>query len=121
MPEPSEKFLRQAAEARTRIREVEPSQVNRLAADGAVLLDVRGQVEYEAGHIDGAINCRYDRLEGGIEEKIPDKATPIVTYCGGGKRGGIAADTLQRLGYANVSSIAGGYTEYCRAQGSTTD
>lgn len=121
MPEHSEEFLRRAAEARSRIHEVAPDEAKRLAADGAVLLDVRGRDEYEAGHIDGAINCRYDRLEDGIEDRIPDKAAPIVAYCGGGKRGAIAADTLQRIGYTNVSSIAGGFSAYCESQDLTED
>jgi rhodanese-related sulfurtransferase len=114
-PQHTDEFLRAAAEARSRISEVEPAEVTRLVADGAVLIDVRERDEYETGHIDGALLCSRDQLEDAISTLVPDKHTPIICYCGGGNRGALAADTLQQLGYDQVHSVAGGLRQYRKA------
>jgi rhodanese-related sulfurtransferase len=44
-----------------------------------------------------------------IEETVPNVSTPIICYCGGGSRSALAADNLQKMGYTNVASMAGGF------------
>jgi rhodanese-related sulfurtransferase len=56
-------------------------------------------------------------LERDIEQAVPDPATPIVLYCGGGFRSALAADSLQRMGYTNVISMDGGWTGWVHAGG----
>jgi phage shock protein E len=112
MAKHSEEFLRKAAEARQRITEIEPEAVDQQVQQGAVLIDVRDEEEFNAGHIDGATHVPRSTLEDRIAEVVPDKQTPIVAYCGGGNRGALAADTLQDLGYQDVMSIAGGMANY---------
>lgn len=102
----SEDFLKLAAAARARIREIQPAQVREKPE--ALLLDVREREEFEQGHIEGATHLSRGVLEMRIHEVAPEKDTPIVVYCAGGNRGALAADTLQQLGYTDVMSICGG-------------
>jgi len=61
-----------------------------------------------AGRIPGAIQPGQRTIERDIEAKIPDPATPLVLYCGGGFRSALAADNLQKMGYTDVISMDGG-------------
>jgi len=108
----SPEFLAMAETARKRIREASPGEVKQLAAKGAVVIDVRDAHEFEAGHIDGAVNVSRGTLEMRIAEVVPDKDAPIVCYCMGGNRGALATDTLQQMGYKNAVSICGGMTAF---------
>ena len=88
----------------------QPEHIGTLAAKelvegGAVLLDVRSAEEYEAGHVDGAVNVLYTQVLYNAEELIPDKATPIVVYCSAGKRSAQAQMALLALGYESVSNL----------------
>jgi len=107
-----EEFLRKAAEARRRVTEIEREAVEQQVRQGAVLIDVRDEEEFNAGHIGGATHVPRDALGERIAEVVPDKQTPIVAYCGGGNRGALGADILQDLGYEDVMSIAGGMANY---------
>jgi len=107
-----EDILRLANDARTRIREISPIDARERVESGAVLIDVREEKEFRAGSIPGAILVSRDVLETRITEVVPDKSTPIVAYCTIGHRSAIAADTLQQLGYVNVTSIEGGLNAY---------
>jgi len=103
---------------KARIREVTVDEVKAMAGDRAnppLLIDVRETDEYEQGYIPGAIHIPRGYLEMRIEEKAPDRATPIVLYCAGGVRSAFAAETLQQLGYTNVSSMAGGFGRWKEA------
>jgi rhodanese-related sulfurtransferase len=108
----SDEFLRLADDARQRITEVTPAQARERIAQGAVLLDVRDKEEFESGHIEGAMNISRGTLEMRIAQAVPDKQAPIVCHCGGGNRGALAADTLKKMGYTEVVSIAGGLKAY---------
>jgi rhodanese-related sulfurtransferase len=108
----SEEFLRLAEAARQRIQELDPAQVDARRETGAVVIDVRDREEYEQGHMEGAMNVSRGTLEMRIGEVVADKDAPIVCYCAGGNRGALAADTLQRMGYTNAVSIAGGLKAY---------
>jgi rhodanese-related sulfurtransferase len=105
-------FLALVAEARARIQEATPAEAAALIEAGAVVLDVREKDEFAAQHIEGAVNVSRGVLEMRVPDVIPDKSAPVVCYCGGGNRGALAADTLQKMGYRNVVSIAGGLTGY---------
>lgn len=109
-------FLKRAAEARARITETPPRQVDVQRAAGALVIDVRDPEEHAQGHVPGALNLPLDGLAQRIAEVLPDKNAPVITYCNGGNRGGIGADTLQNLGYTNVFSIAGGFKAYLAAR-----
>ncbi len=112
MAKHSSAFLQLADDARQRVTEVSPAQARQRITEGALLLDVRDKEEFEAGHIPGAVNVSRGTLEMRIDEVAPDKQTPIVCLCGGGNRGALAADTLQRMGYTHVVNIQGGLNSY---------
>lgn len=104
-------FLKVVSEARPRIREVTVEQARaRLAAQPkVVLLDVREDDEWRAGHACEAAHLGRGILERDIEQRFPDPDTEIIMYCGGGYRSALACDIAQRMGYRNVTSLAGGY------------
>ncbi len=105
----SEEFLALANDARARVRECDVAEAQERVANGAVLIDVREDREFENGHARGARHLGRGIIERDIVEEIPDKQTEIVLYCGGGYRSALAADNLQKMGYTNVWSLAGGW------------
>jgi adenylyltransferase/sulfurtransferase len=102
---------------RHRVREVTVDDVRhrRVAAQQPLLVDVREPDEFEQGYLPGAIHIPRGFLEQRIEDKAPDRDTPVVLYCAGGVRSVFAADTLQQMGYTNVSSMAGGFGRWKEA------
>ena len=110
-------FLRVVTEAKARVTEcvVADVQDRRTAGDSFVLVDVREESEYAAGHLPGAIHIGKGVIERDIEVKVPDAATPLVLYCGGGFRSVLAADMIQKMGYTNVISMDGGWTGWTKA------
>ncbi|MBV8258443.1 MAG: molybdopterin-synthase adenylyltransferase MoeB, partial [Actinobacteria bacterium] len=98
------------------IEEVDAAQARALAESPAppLLLDVREQDEWDEGHIPGAVHIPRGNLESRIEAVAPDKARPVVVYCAGGNRSVFATKSLEELGYENVVSLAGGYTDWKR-------
>lgn len=107
----SEGFLKIVDDAKTRIKEVTVGETRqRLAANReAKLVDVREDNEWNAAHATGAIHLGKGIIERDIEATVPDKATELILYCGGGYRSALAADVLQNMGYTNVYSMAGGW------------
>jgi molybdopterin/thiamine biosynthesis adenylyltransferase/rhodanese-related sulfurtransferase len=105
-------------EAREQVREVSALEAEsaRAADPQTVLLDVREELEWEAGHAVGALHVSKSYLEQDIEGAIPDRDRPIVIYCAGGIRSLFAGQILQELGYTNVASMAGGFQSW-KAQG----
>ena len=101
-------------EAKSRIREIGADQLGVLqkATPSPVLVDVREDNEWDKGRIPGAIHVGRGVLEVNIESRVPEKSTPIVVYCQGGGRSAVAADVLAKMGYTNVSSLAGGLAAY---------
>jgi phage shock protein E len=71
------------------------------------LIDVRSPGEYEAGHIDGALNVPLDRLTRDIARIVPDPSTPMMLYCQSGMRSGMGCQALHQLGYTRVSNGGG--------------
>lgn len=107
----SEGFLKLVNDAKSRIREVDVAQTQaRLAADPNVkLIDVREDDEWRAGHAAGAEHLGKGIIERDIEQAVPDKSTEMILYCGGGYRSALVADVLQKMGYINAFSMAGGW------------
>jgi len=107
----TEGFLKVVNDAKSRIREISVDETKqRLGADDKVrLIDVREDNEWEAAHAAGAEHLGKGIIERDIETMIPDKATELILYCGGGYRSALAADVLQTMGYTNVYSMAGGW------------
>lgn len=104
-------FLKLVADAKSRVREVTPDEARaRLAANPkAVLLDVREDHEWQAGHAAEATHLGKGVLERDLEQLVPDPAAEIIMYCGGGFRSALTCDAAQKMGYTNVHSLAGGY------------
>ena len=75
--------------------------------EGYIILDVREQDEYDAGHISGAILIPYTQIEAKANEMLPDKDQLILVYCRSGRRSKIAAEALAELGYTNIKEFGG--------------
>jgi len=107
-------FLKIVNDAKTRIREVSCDEVKRMLdrGDGFELIDTREESEFARGHLPNARHLSKGIIERDIERAIPDPATPIVLYCGGGFRSALAADNLQKMGYTDVVSMDGGWREW---------
>ena len=83
-------------------------------ADAPLFLDVRELDEWDEGHIPGAIHVPRGNLESRVEGLVADRSRTIVVYCAVGARSAFAAKTLKELGYEDVASLAGGYTDWKR-------
>ena len=110
-------FLKLVNDAKSRIREVTVEETKeRLTANpNAKLIDVREDTEWEESHAAGAEHLSKGIIERDIEAQVPDKTTELILYCGGGYRSALAADVLQRMGYTNVYSMAGGWKAWKEA------
>ena len=107
----SPEFLKLVNDAKSRIRETDINGYKKMLATGErpLLVDTREESEWAAGHAAGAVHLSKGIIERDIEAKVPDKKTQMVLYCGGGFRSALAADALQKMGYANVISLDGGW------------
>ncbi len=83
-------------------------------ADTPLFLDVRELDEWDEGHIPGAVHVPRGNLESRVESLVPDRSRTIIAYCAVGARSAFAAKTLTELGYEDVASLAGGYTDWKR-------
>jgi len=102
-------FLALVNDAKTRIKQMNIDEYQKMPRDGHVLIDTREDREWNAGHAAGAIHLSKGVIERDIEKEIPDKSTVMVLYCGGGFRSALAADALQKMGYTNAISLDGGW------------
>ena len=100
-------------QVRARVRELEPGELvaeqRGPAGEGPVVIDVREPDELGSGRLPGALHIPRGFLEMKIEGAVPARETPVVVYCAGGVRSLFAAESLERLGYADVRSLAGGF------------
>ena len=108
-------FLKLVNDAKSRVKEVGIDQYQKMSKDGHVLIDVREDNEWAAGHAAGAIHLGKGIIERDIETKVPDKSTTMVLYCGGGFRSALAADALRQMGYDNAISLDGGWRAWTGA------
>ena len=110
-------FLKLVGDAKTRVREVSVEEARKRLASGenVHLIDVREDNEWQAGHAQGAAHLGRGIIERDIEKEVPDKKTELILYCGGGYRSALAVDSLQKMGYTNVHSMAGGWKAWKEA------
>lgn len=107
-------FARFLSSLRRTIVEIEGKEAaNILAADEALLIDVREQNEWQQGRIPGAVHIPRSIIEIQIGTLIPNLETPLILHCSGGIRSLLAAENLQRIGYTDVKSLAGGTKAWC--------
>jgi len=106
----SPRFLKIVDDARSRIQEIDVEEVKGRLDRGEkfVLVDVREESEFAKDHLLGAVHLGKGVIERDVEGRIADLNTPMVLYCGGGFRSALAADNLQKMGYASVLSMDGG-------------
>jgi rhodanese-related sulfurtransferase len=103
-------FLAIVADAKARVTECTIADVKARLERGERFhfLDVREDAEWAVDRAAGSTHLGRGVLERDVETLIPDQAAPIVLYCGGGFRSALAADSLRKMGYANVVSMDGG-------------
>jgi sulfur-carrier protein adenylyltransferase/sulfurtransferase len=104
-------------QVKSEIDEVDVTEARDLLAgeERPLVVDVRELDEWTEGRIPGAILIPRGNLESRIEQAAPDHAQPILLYCAAGNRSAFAAKSLEELGYENVVSLAGGYTDWKRS------
>jgi rhodanese-related sulfurtransferase len=110
-------FLQLVKDAKTRVKEIDINEYQRLkqAGEPHLLVDVREDSEWAAGHAAGSMHLGKGVIERDIEAKVPDKNTKLVLYCGGGFRSALAADNLQKMGYTDAISLDGGWRAYSQS------
>lgn len=110
-------FLAIVEEARAKVIELSTDEYQDMLSSGTshVLLDVREESEFAAGHAAGALHLGKGIIERDIETKQPDTGSLLVLYCGGGYRSVLAAEAIQRMGYTTVRSLAGGWRAWQEA------
>jgi rhodanese-related sulfurtransferase len=114
MMQHARRFLQIVGDARKHVKvcTVDDVKARRDKGERFLLVDVREESEWAEDHLPGAVHLGKGVLERDIEETVPDLDTPMVLYCGGGFRSVLAADSLQKMGYANVSSMDGGIRDW---------
>lgn len=117
--EHSKEFLELAENARSCVKEISVAETLEKIEQDAALIDVREDNEFAAGHAAGAVHLGRGVIERDIIGKFPDKNKELILYCGGGYRSALAADNLQKMGYQNVLSMAGGWTAWNEADAPT--
>lgn len=107
MPKGFEKLV---SDAKKKVTEISPTEAAAKSKSGeAVIVDVREKDEWNEEHISDAIHMSRGTIELDVEEKVPDTNAMIICHCGGGGRSALAAESLQKMGYKNVRSMAGGF------------
>jgi len=105
----SEKLI---SAAKQEAGEMAPKQLKEMldAEKKVIVMDVREENQRAEGEIYAPSTMAITRgnLEFEVLNKIKDKNTVIVTYCRGGSRGALAAQTLKKLGYINATNLQGG-------------
>ncbi len=115
------RFDQLVTEAKKNIIEIRPTEAaTKIESGDAVIVDVREKDEWDEEHIPDAIHLSRGTIELEIEEKVPDPNAFIICHCGGGGRSALAAESLQKMGYKNVRSMAGGFKAW-KAAGLPTE
>ena len=110
------------ADAKKKITEISPTDAasRTKSSSDAVIVDVREKDEFDESHIPDAVNMSRGMVELEVEDKFPDRNATIICHCGGGGRSALAAESLQKMGYKNVRSMAGGFKAWKAAGLPTT-
>jgi adenylyltransferase/sulfurtransferase len=114
LPMPLPEYKQLVDEAKREIKEIDPAELKRMqqSQQNFTLIDVREPDEVAQGAIDGSVALPRGQLEHKIDTITTDKERPIVCYCGGGGRSALAAQSLKKMGFKNVMSLAGGYKKW---------
>ncbi|WP_306519191.1 rhodanese-like domain-containing protein [Rheinheimera sp.] len=112
-------FLALVNDAKSRVKEISIEEFLQ-HKQPSVLIDVREDREWQAGHLPQAMHLGKGIIERDIEQVVQDKQQTMVLYCGGGFRSALAADVLHKMGYTDVLSLAGGYSAWV-GQGLTVE
>jgi molybdopterin/thiamine biosynthesis adenylyltransferase/rhodanese-related sulfurtransferase len=99
-------------EIRASVREVSPAEAEALGQQGVPLVDIRESIEWDEGHVPGAVHVPRGHLESRIEAALPERDRPVVLYCAGGTRSALAVRQLEELGYSDVVSMSGGFQQW---------
>lgn len=118
--EHTKEFLELVEDAQSRVKEISVEDTRRKMEEGAALIDVREDNEWNKAHAAGAMHLGRGIIERDIVGKFPDKNAELILYCGGGFRSALAADNLQKMGYRNVLSMAGGWSAWKEANAPTS-
>ena len=106
----SERYQKLVTDAKRNVTEIRPTDAaEKMKSSDVVVIDVREKDEWDEGHIPDAIHLSRGTIELDIEERVPDENTTVIVHCGGGGRSALAAESLQKMGYKNVRSMAGGF------------
>ena len=110
-------FLDLVNDAKKRVAEMDIDGYQKVRDAGVphILVDVREDNEWDAGHAAGAVHLGKGIIERDIEAAVPDKSTRLVLYCGGGFRSALAADNLRKMGYPEAISLDGGWKAWVKA------
>jgi rhodanese-related sulfurtransferase len=108
-------FLALVDDAKSRVKQVNIDQYRKMTRGGHLLIDVREDHEWAAGHAAGAIHLSKGIIERDIETQVPDKFATMVLYCGGGYRSALVAEALGKMGYQNAISLDGGWRAWNEA------
>ena len=108
----SSEFLEIVNNAKRRVREVSVAETIERMNHSAQLIDVREDNEFNSAHAEGARHMGRGIIDRDIVQTFPDKDTELILYCGGGYRSALAADMIQKMGYTNVWSMAGGWAAW---------
>jgi len=110
------RFQKLVAEAKRNITEISPTEAAaKLESSEAILIDVREESDWHDSHARNAVHLSRGTIEVEIEEQVPDTEQAIICYCGGGSRSALVAESLQKMGYKNVRSMAGGFRAWHQA------
>src|SRR4051812_25891932 len=106
---PADRYQKLVGDAKRNIVEIRPTDATEKMKSGdVVLIDVREKEEWDEEHIPDAVHLSRGTIEFDIEERVPDPNTAVILHCGGGGRSALAAESLQKMGYKNGRSMAGG-------------
>jgi rhodanese-related sulfurtransferase len=108
-------FLALVNDAKSRIEEVDIAAYQTMPREDHMLIDVREDHEWAAGHAAGAVHMSKGTIERDIEGRVPDASTKMVLYCGGGYRSALVADALRKMGYRHAISLDGGWRAWNEA------
>jgi rhodanese-related sulfurtransferase len=117
--EHSKEFLQIAEAAKSRVKEISVEETLERIKEKTNLIDVREDNEWNEGHAAGATHMGRGVIERDIVGAFPDKNAELILYCGGGYRSALAAENLQKMGYTNVLSMAGGWAAWQEAKAPT--
>ena len=96
------------------ITEISAQEAAARLAEGPrpVLIDVRERDEYEQGFIPGSVHIPRGNLESRVDNAVGDRTRPVIIYCAQGNRSAYAAKTLAELGFEDVVSLRGGFSDW---------